>query len=259
MTRHQTALETLTALAREIVERASEVTVLDAAHYALLAKDGLALLEPRARPAHPAGTELIRDVPCLMNGKGQWTPLDTIKPLDLLEHETVDHIFGHAVDLSAQVTRFRKHTLDDIGNLLALMDQEYGAAPGGEKGNMTFVSFDQLRKITVKIAQLFEFGPQLQSAKLLVDECLREWGETAPRQLQAVMQHAFAVDSAGRVNRSGLLQLLRLRVEDERWERAMKAVVDAMRPMGTKEYINFYRRDDRKARWEHVSIDMAAA
>ncbi len=51
--------------------------------------------------------------------------------------------------------------------------------------------------------------------------------------------------------------LLRLDITDERWLRAMEALRDAMRVIGSKEYVRFYRRKDVASGWEPVSIDLA--
>ena len=53
--------------------------------------------------------------------------------------------------------------------------------------------------------------------------------------------------------------LLRLEIEDERWKRAMSAIRDAMRVVGSKTYVRCYRRDRFDAPWQSVTIDLAKA
>ena len=53
--------------------------------------------------------------------------------------------------------------------------------------------------------------------------------------------------------------LLRLEIEDERWGRAMQAIRDAMRVVGSKTYVRCYRRDRLDAEWRAVTIDLAKA
>jgi hypothetical protein len=77
--------------------------------------------------------------------------------------------------LSEQVARFKGHTFEDLGALEALLAQEYGVTKGGAKGNKTFMSHDGLYKVQVQVADHIDFGPQLQIAKELIDECLNEW------------------------------------------------------------------------------------
>ena len=81
------------------------------------------------------GRKVIDGQEYIGDGKGGWQPVDLVKPQHLLEDETVRKIIGHAIDLSAQVSRFKDHTFDDIGSFEALLAQEYDATIGGKKGN----------------------------------------------------------------------------------------------------------------------------
>ena len=62
--------------------------------------------------------------------KGSLVPLDLVKPQNKLEDETVRKIVAFARDLSAQIGRFRGHTMTDLGEFDALLDQEYGGRSG---------------------------------------------------------------------------------------------------------------------------------
>jgi hypothetical protein len=102
------------------------------------------------------------------------------------------------------------------------------------------------------------FGPELQVAKTLVDECLREWSAGSRTEIQAIINRAFDVDNQGRINRNDLLGLLRLEIEDERWQEGMRAIRDSMRVVGSKRYVRMYRRADAQAAWTPITIDVAA-
>ena len=110
----------------------------------------------------------------------------------------------------------------------------------------------------MQVSESILFGPELQVAKGLVDECLIEWSADSGPQLRAIVTRAFDVDNQGQVNRNALLSLLRYEIDDERWRRAMRAVRDSMRPVGSKRYIRMYERPDAKAAWKAISINVAA-
>lgn len=202
---------------------------------------------------------LIEGRPHLADGKGRLTPVSMIKAQDVLEHELVHKIVDFAEQLSAQVTRFKEHTFEDLSGFEAILDQEYGLTKGGSKGNKTFLSFDGLRKVQVQVADHVDFGPQLQTAKALIDECLVEWTDDARPELRAIVTRAFNTDKAGQVNRSEIFMLLRLEIEDPRWKQAMQAIRDAMRVVGSKTYVRCYQRPTVDAAWEAVTIDLAKA
>ncbi len=104
------------------------------------------------------GITVINGRECMLDGKGQPIPVVNIAPADKLQDELVRKIMAFAVDLSAQITRFRDHTMFDLASFDALLAQEYGAKIGGPKGNRTYKSFDGLMMDQVQIADRVEFG-----------------------------------------------------------------------------------------------------
>lgn len=207
----------------------------------------------------PDGKTVIGETEYMGDGKGGLTPVDLIKPQHLLEDQTVRKVVGFAAALSAQVARFKEHTFDDLGAFEALLAEEYGTKVGGQKGNKTLQSVDGLFKVQVQVADHIDFGPELQIAKGLVDECLNEWAADARAEIRAIVTRAFNTDKAGQINRSEIFMLLRLDIADDRWTRAMQAIRDAMRIVGSKTYIRCYRRERFDAPWQSISIDLARA
>ncbi|TPQ53058.1 sulfate transporter [Prosthecomicrobium hirschii] len=191
--------------------------------------------------------------------RGALVPVNLVRPMDKLMDETVRKMVGFARDLSAQIARFKGHCFDDVGSLQALMAQEYGAQLGGKRGNITLTSFDGTLKVTVQVADEIEFGPELQEAKKLVDACLSEWSAGAGDELRAVVNRAFQVDKEGQINRSEIFMLLRVAIEDPRWQSAMDAIRDSIRVIGSKTYIRFHERAAPDAPWGAITIDLAAA
>jgi hypothetical protein len=191
--------------------------------------------EPAAIPAKPVppGCELIGGNLWMFNGKGHLVRRENVSAVDQLQDEVVRKIMGYAEELSAQVARFKQHTLKDIGDFIGLIAQDYGDVRGGVKGNISLYSFDQTLRIDLAVADRIEFGPQLHSAKALVDECLMEWSAESNAALQTIVQGAFNVDQKGRISPAALFTLLRYDVADERWQRAMTAIRDSIRPVGT--------------------------
>lgn len=195
----------------------------------------------------------------MADAKGALVPEVLVKAEDQLETDTVRNIIGYALALSDQVARFKAHAFEDIGELDATLAAEYGATKGGAKGNKTLMSFDGTMKVQVQVADTIDFGPQLQIAKELVDECLNEWASDARPEIRAIVTRAFNTDRAGQINRSEIFMLLRLDIRDERWTRAMDAIRDAMRVVGSKTYVRCYRRENAAAPWQAITIDLAKA
>ncbi|MEQ5870222.1 DUF3164 family protein [Sagittula sp. NFXS13] len=206
-----------------------------------------------------AGVTDVNGTPHMTDAKGHLIPISMVKAQDQLQDELVRTIIGHARDLNAQIARFKGHSFEDVNSFLELLSSEYGQSRGGTKGNMTFTAFDGTLKVTIQVAEHFDYGPELQIAKTLVDECLIEWSAGARPEIRAVIEKAFQTDKEGKINRAELLSLKKLEIEDERWQRAMAAITDAERAVGSKTYMRFYQRKNGQAEWEAITIDMARA
>lgn len=207
----------------------------------------------------PDGITELGDKRYMADAKGALVPVELIKPQHLLEDELVRKVMGFALALSDQIGRFKGHTMTDLGEFDALLAQEYDVTKGGPKGNRSYKTHDGLYEIEVRVADLVEFGPELQIAKGLIDECLNEWAENARPEIRAIVTRAFNTDKEGQINRSEIFMLLRLQIEDERWKRAMQAIRDAMRITGSKSYIRFWTKHAPDARRMSVTIDLASA
>lgn len=207
----------------------------------------------------PAGQVVVGGKTYMTDAKGALVPIELVKTTDQLIDGEVRRIMGFATSLSEQVTRFKQHTLDDFAKLLALLNQEYSAGLGAGKGNVTLTTYDGLMKVSLQVADRLVFGPELQSAKALVDAYLTAKTADSDAELRGLVQHAFNTDKEGLVNRAQLFQLLRYEIKDERWLNAMRAIKDSIRVEGTKEYVRFYVRQDARADWTSVRIDVAAA
>jgi uncharacterized protein YjgD (DUF1641 family) len=212
------------------------------------------------KPAQiPDGIVSVKGKNYRTNAKGALVPAELVKAQDALQDETVRKMIGYGKALSEQIARFKAHTFNDIGAFEALLAQEYEAKVGGKKGNKTLFSYDGLYKVQVQIAEAFDFGPELQIAKELVDECLNEWAADSGPEIRAIVTKAFNTDKEGQINRSEIFMLLNLDISDERWKRAMQAIRDAMRVVGSKTYVRFYERATQTAAWEPITIDLSKA
>lgn len=207
----------------------------------------------------PTGIIEIDGKQYMRDATGGFRPIELIKPTDKLIDEQVRKIFGFAVALSEQVARFKGHTFDDLGELDALLEQEYGLKVGGAKGNKSYFSFDGLMRVEIRVSEQLTFGPELQIAKALVDECLNEWSADSRPEIRAIVTSAFNTDKEGQINRSEIFTLLRLEIKDERWVRAMTAIREAIRVIGSKTYMRFSMRNAFDAAWQTITIDLAKA
>ncbi|KKI17488.1 DUF3164 family protein [Sphingomonas sp. Ag1] len=206
--------------------------------------------------SHPAAVH-VGDALYLRDAKGSLVPIEAVKPVDLLMDESVRGIIGRATAASDTVRMFKRETFSTITALQELIAQQYGTTLGGKKGNITLTSFDGCMKVQLQVADLIEFGPELQAAKLLIDECLAEWSADSGAEMRALVNRVFQVDKQGQINRAELFMLMRVESADERWNRAISAIRESIRVIGSREYVRFYERPTPDAAWRPISIDLA--
>ena len=193
------------------------------------------------------------------NSQGHLVPLDKVKTSDSIESTLVMEMIEKAVNLNHGLTLFKDHCFDEINTLLEMLAEQYSVKKGGKKGNVTLQSYDGLFKVQMSVSEFFEFGPQLQIAKQLIDECILEWGAGANANIKALVDHAFRVDKKNQVNTKDILGLRRLDIKDEKWQEAMTAISDSMRVQSSKEYVRFYYRPSSNDDFKAITLDIAKA
>lgn len=191
--------------------------------------------------------------------RGALVPIDMIKPERLEEDALVIELTKRAKELNSLLAEFKAKTLGDVDAMLALIDEKYDAKKGGKKGNVTLTSFDGTLQIHVAVGESIAFGPELNSAKELIDSCVLRWSENSGSEIQVLVQHAFQTNKQGKIDTGRVLGLRNLDIKDEEWLRAMEAIADAVRVTGSKTYARFYERDPKTEDKTPISLDLAKA
>lgn len=182
---------------------------------------------------------------------------DNIKEIDLARHGLVREIALKAKDLSTSIAEFKGYAMGDIDAFVDLSAERYEVKLGGKKGNVTLDTFDGQYRIERQISEHLTFDEGLQAAKALIDECLREWTQGGNANVRTLVDHAFRVDKKGKLNTGAILALRRLKIDDERWNRAMTAISDSIKVTGSCVYVRVYERDVN-GKYNLIPLDMAA-
>lgn len=190
--------------------------------------------------------------------KGNLTPVSKVKPQDLLAHDMVAKLIESAQSVSGVLSAFKQTALSEMAAMQDLLDEQYGVARGGKKGNLTFHSFDRKMRVEIAVSDVTHFGPELQSAKQLIDECIEDWAEGSNDNIRVLVNAAFQVNKKGRIDKARVLGLRRLDIDDPRWLRAMDAISDALIIGETRTYIRFYKADPKNGVMKQIPLDMAA-
>lgn len=191
------------------------------------------------------------------DAKGCLIPESMIKPIDRERDRLVKDLVERARKVSKTLAEFKADAFGDIGAFVDLSAEQYRAQLGGKKGNLTLYSFDGRYRIQRAIQDRIAFDERLQAAKELIDQCLHDWTEGARPEIQAIVNQAFATDKEGQINTGRVLALRRLEIEDERWQRAMTAIGEAVQVVGSKSYIRIYERIGTTEQYQPIPLDIA--
>jgi len=190
--------------------------------------------------------------------RGALVPLQNIDEINILRDGLVRHLVSKGQKLQQDLQKYKKDTLSEIQAFIALSAAEYDVSVGGKKGNITLLSFDGRYKVQVQIGEFMTFDERLQVAKKLIDGCLLRWTDGGNANIKALVGDTFQVDKEGKIDTKRILELRRLKVEDEDWQQAMRIISESLQVVGSREYVRIYRRDAADKKWEVISLDIAA-
>ena len=192
------------------------------------------------------------------DANGNLIPDSKVKDIDKLRHQVVTDLCTMAEKSRDGLADFKAHAMQEVAALVSTSMEQYGVKAGGEKGNVTLISFDGRYKLVRSMQDKLTFGEQLMAAKALIDECVHEWAHNADDNIKVLVNHAFQTDKEGKINTGRVLGLRRLEIRDTKWQSAMQAIADSIQIASTKPYVRFYKRNDTTGEYESISLDVAA-
>lgn len=193
----------------------------------------------------------------MRNVRGGLDPIELVKDIDKQRDLLVMNIVSAASEASKNLAEMKKKFMADIESFVKISEKQYGIKKGGQKGNMTFMSYDGQYKVLVSVNENLVFDERLQIAKQLIDECIQTWAEGSLPEIKALVQDAFYVGKSGKIDKNRILGLRRLDIKDKKWQKAMQAISDSLQVSGSKQYIRIYQRIEGD-KYELLNLDIAA-
>lgn len=178
----------------------------------------------------------------IKNAYGDLIPKEQIKLIDLERNDFVMKYVTKFKAIQKQLSTVKAELLSEFNTFIQKSAERYNIKVGGEKGNVTLMSFNGDYQIKRQVLEKISFDEGLQAAKALIDECIKTWSEKSPGELRAIVEHAFKIDKEGKINVAAILSLRRLNIQESRWQQAMQAIADSIQPVATKPYLRIYER-----------------
>ena len=194
----------------------------------------------------------------MQDPQGRLVPEGMVKDIDKLRDQTVQKIVEAARIANDILRGFKANAFADIAAFVQTSAEQYDVQLGGAKGNVVLYSFDGRFKVVRQVQETIKFDERLKAAKALIDECITEWATNARDEIKVLVNDAFKVDKEGDVSTNRVLSLRRLNIRDEKWQRAMTAIGDALSVVGSRSYVRVYERVGDTDQYRANSLDVAA-
>lgn len=192
----------------------------------------------------------------LEDAQGRLVPEKMVRPHELQRDALVRDLVGRIEAARAQMAILKRDLLADVAAHIQLIAEAYDVKISGTNGNVSLASYDGRLKIERDIAERIQIGEQIQAAEELIREIL---DEIADPTAKAIVDRAFRRNrKTGELSPARLVDLISVQVDDERWERAVAAIRDAIQTVGTVTYFRAYRRDEPDQPWQMIPLDFSA-
>jgi hypothetical protein len=207
------------------------------------------------------GGEKIEAIPegFMKDRKGCYVPVNIVSAIDKKRDRLVRSIVRKGSSLAVQLADFKRQTIADIQTFMETAALERGVEFNGGKGNVTMHTYDGQFKIIKDISERFEFNEQLQIAKQLIDECLKEWTKDSGDELKTIINSAFAVDRKGRINTKAILALRRHDIKHPKWTTAMELITESLIVTDSSISLRIYERDSETGKYRQLPLAVSKA
>jgi hypothetical protein len=139
-----------------------------------------------------------------INGSGNPVDPKLIQPLKKKRTYIVEKHMKTARRLSNQIAKFKRKVLADIEAFQETAFHTYDVSVGGQKGNVTLSTYAHDMKIE-RQANPHNVITDITPIKILIDECIAEWGKESPVDFVTIVNELFKPDSQGRLSLKSLL------------------------------------------------------
>lgn len=189
------------------------------------------------------------------DSRGGWMPESSIKPQDILKDDLVESAADKIVDMRDKMKQLNQEIKDEIRAYIELIGEKYGVKLKGNKGNITLTSYDGKTRIVISISESIYLDENVIAAKELIDEYLEDEIKDASFDIKQLVTSAFRVKQ-GVLDVRSILKLRSLRIDDERWKKAMDIIADSIVVKSSKSCLRLYKQN-AEGTMEYVPLDFA--
>ena len=201
-------------------------------------------------------TKEIDGVVYYVKGDGCLVPEDQVKDTDKLRDQLVLGIAEKILDLKQEMIKVKADVVEDIDAFMQTMSEQYGVELGGDKGNLTFTSYDGRVQVKYYSNDYLAFNEGIHVAKKLIDEFLEDITKDSSRSIKQIVNSAFNLKQ-GRMDVKAILKLREINEDDPRWQKAMQIIDESKEWHAGSRALRLYLKSPQSGGMELVPLDFS--
>lgn len=201
-------------------------------------------------------TKEIDGITYYRKADGSLVPEDQIKDLDKLRDQMVMGIADKVLSLKQEMIRTKADVVEDIEAFMETASEQYGVNYGGEKGNLTFTSFDGNIQIKYYSNDYLTFNEGIYVAKQLIDDFLADITKDSSKSIKQIVNNAFNLKQ-GRMDVKAILKLRDINETDPRWVKAMGIIDESRQYVTGNKALRLYIRNRSTDKMEYIPLDFS--
>lgn len=187
---------------------------------------------------------------------GTLVPEDQVKDIDKLRDQMVMGIADKMLYLKQEMIKTKADVVEDIEAFMETASEQYDVKYGGEKGNLTFTSFDGNVQIKYYSNDYLTFNEGIHVAKKLIDEFLEDITRDSSKSIKQIVNQAFNLKQ-GRMDVKAILKLRDINETDPRWMKAMSIIDESRQYVSGNKSLRLYLKNRQTDKMEHIPLDFS--
>jgi hypothetical protein len=194
---------------------------------------------------------------CWTDRDGRYVPVEDVAAYEQLREQYLAPLVHKHLELYLAIASLKAQFLEGIDTLIQLCWEEYGVKFGGKKHNVTLYTFDGLFKVERSYQNRSRYDERIGAAEALIQEMLEDLKGVVPDDARKLISAAFERNAQGEIRRAEMIRLRGLKLEDERYKKAMDIIAEAEQIIDRACYITVSIRD-ASGKYVPLPLDFAS-
>ncbi len=190
---------------------------------------------------------------------GYQIPVTYINAFDRMREAKAHKLANDAAKLHDKLQAFKQEAIQTAMDIYKRFLKEKGIDATDRKGNFTFYDFDRKIRVEMDVKERITFDDMgIAAAKELLMKLLQDNVDAKAKFIKELVMDAFQT-SRGKLDVKKVLNLLKYesKIDDERFQEALKLIRESIIREDSKRYISISYRDG-SGKWRPIVLNFAS-